>query len=575
MAVADNAASSPRRLASAELRKLWEEGQRGRAVHAILEQWDELMRGGGDVLWIERALRTSGLPAEALAVQVHTARRQGSDVQAWEALVESILQSGDPWWARALLDEAGIRSRALQALRIEVELRLGDASEFIRAWMREHRDDAALDAAVDWWVRSGRVVQAERLVNGTNNLPLWRARFALWRNQPQDAHRFLQGVPPSPQARCLEAIAAVQDGRLEHAEGMLRELLETDAQAEACSWLVTVLRKQGRYGEAVRTADGASIASTTFNVVMRLERELADTYARAAATTSRVGRALQSAGSYFRPLRHFGMRRIGSLEHAPLLYSFGLRAGDRIDALERVLERFGGNHTPYPTMIDQGQLVSCRLPLDPRDFGAAVQLVLFTRGLQAVRSLYRELAPRVNEHPLYRIYEGELELWLGDYEAAGRIFRDVLARERTVRWAWIGLGASAMLQGELRQAQEIWREGLSATRCAGPTLYVYRGECYRRQGETALARRDIEVALRDKPQRLSARINLALLDGTPEALDQASRECAAIAPLLMDELRGSTAEKLEQVLEAMRGNRSSSPWHISYHLWGRIWRRCA
>jgi hypothetical protein len=25
----------------------------------------------------------------------------------------------------------------------------------------------------------------------------------------------------------------------------------------------------------------------------------------------------------------------------------------------------------------------------------------------------------------------------------------------------------------------------------------------------------------------------------------------------------------------MRGNRSSSEWHVSYHLWGHVWRRGA
>ena len=75
------------------------------------------------------------------------------------------------------------------------------------------------------------------------------------------------------------------------------------------------------------------------------------------------------------------------------------------------------------------------------------------------------------------------------------------------------------------------------------------------------------------PQRLSARINLALLDRDPEALERMERDCTALAPLLMAELRGSPAERLEQVLVAMRGNRSSSEWNVSYHLWGHLWRR--
>jgi tetratricopeptide (TPR) repeat protein len=202
-------------------------------------------------------------------------------------------------------------------------------------------------------------------------------------------------------------------------------------------------------------------------------------------------------------------------------------------------------------------------------------LVLWTRGPEAVRALYRELAPTVEGHPFFRIYAGEIELWLGNYEEAARIFRAVLDRDNTVKWAWIGLGASIMLQGELAQAQRIWQQGLSITRFAGPTLYVYRGECSRRQGDVPQARRELETALQQKPQRLSAQINMALLDGEADALARAERACVAHAPLLMEQLSGSPEERLEQVLAAMRGNRSSSPWHVSYHLWGRIWRRAA
>jgi len=64
-----------------------------------------------------------------------------------------------------------------------------------------------------------------------------------------------------------------------------------------------------------------------------------------------------------------------------------------------------------------------------------------------------------------------------------------------------------------------------------------------------------------------------LLDQDPAALERVERKCAAFAPLLMSELKGSPAERLEQVLDAMRGNRSSSEWHMTYHLWGHVWRR--
>ena len=132
-----------------------------------------------------------------------------------------------------------------------------------------------------------------------------------------------------------------------------------------------------------------------------------------------------------------------------------------------------------------------------------------------------------------------------------------------------------MLQGRFAEAHEIWEHGDSIMGFRGPTVFVYRGECYRRQGEVALARRELELAVQRAPQRLSAWINLALLNQDPALMERVSRECVAFAPLLMETLGGSTAERLEGVLQAMRGNRRSSSEHISYHLWNRIWRRHA
>jgi len=43
-----------------------------------------------------------------------------------------------------------------------------------------------------------------------------------------------------------------------------------------------------------------------------------------------------------------------------------------------------------------------------------------------------------------------------------------------------------------------------------------------------------------------------LLDGEPEALERVEKQCVTFAPLLMEELHGSTPERLEKVLEAMR-----------------------
>jgi len=554
---------------SADLRQLWDDGHRAAAIRGALESWERLMRQPEDIRWLADALRSVGLPAEAHAAQLESTRREGR-VPAWEGLIESILNSGDPWWARELLAEAGGESRRLQALEIEAALALGDPAPLIAAWGRAHRDETALEAAVRWWVRCGRVDEAVRLVDQADGLTLWRARLALWRNRPDVARPLLATLAPDPEVRCLEAIAFVLENNLEQGEARLRELLDTGVRAEAWAWLATVLRKQERYAEAVQAADAASSTSSGFNFVARLERELA-------SDRERMGRGPLA---WLRRLVPFGLsgpfrlRRIEELENAAALYPLGVNPRDSIAVLEAALERFAGNHTIHLSTAEEGVLRSYPLPENPRQLGSTVQLVLWTRGAEATRALYDELAPRVDNHPLYRIYHGELELWMGAYENAERIFRDVLDRDDRVRWAWIGLGASVMFQGDLRGAQKIWKRGLSRTGGEpGPTLYVYRGECYRRQAELKLARKELETGLRQKPQRLSARINLALLDRDPGALEQAEKDCAALAPLLMSELTGTSVERLEQVLAAMRGNRSSSEWHVSYHLWGHLWRR--
>ena len=551
------------------LRRVWDSGQHAEVVRIALRDWDQVVAHDDDVGWLQDALRTRGLDAEAFALQAQRCRRR-ADARDWETLIASVLHFGDPWWARELLEEAGTGSRNLERLRIETEIAIGDAAELIAGWIRSHHDEAAIDAAIGWYVQIGRIDDAERLVEPLRSPNLWRARFALWREQPDVALRALEGLPPSPEVRCCEAIAAVQNGRLKEAESLLLTL----ADAEALCWMAAVLRKQQRYGEAEKAAEAASYASPIFNLVARLERELAVEYQGSSASES----GATSKRSWFPWMRAAapGTRRtIAQLEHAAFLYPLGLRPEDTVRRLEEVLARFGGNRTLHLTTTDQGRLRAYRLPLDPRYLGANVLRVLWTRGPAAARALYRTLAPTVNDDPLFRIYAGELELWMGAYAEAELMFRDILARDSKVLWGWIGLGASVMLQGRLAEAHDIWERGDSVMHFRGPSVYVYRGECYRRQGNVALARPELEFAVRQAPQRLSARINLALLNGERDELEQTLRECAAFAPVLVGTLTGSPAERLEKVLEAMRGNRRSSPEHITYHLWDRVWRRDA
>jgi hypothetical protein len=122
MVPTDGASTAVPAVSAAALRRLWDQGRRAQTVRAVVASWPRVLAERADLRWLEGLLRQAGLPAEATAVQAEMAGRSASDARAREALVRSVLDGGDPRWARELLDASGPSSRALQALRIEAEL---------------------------------------------------------------------------------------------------------------------------------------------------------------------------------------------------------------------------------------------------------------------------------------------------------------------------------------------------------------------------------------------------------------------------------------------------------------------
>src|SRR6185503_16963035 len=126
--------------------------------------------------------------------------------------------------------------------------------------------------------------------------------------------------------------------------------------------------------------------STGFNLVARLERELASEYDRMGydAGTARSDsapvhwlRRLTGSAKHPGPPR---LRRIEELENAAAIYPLGLDARDSIATLEAALERFAGNHTVHLSTTAGGVVRSYPLPENPRQLGSTVQRVLWTRG---------------------------------------------------------------------------------------------------------------------------------------------------------------------------------------------------
>ena len=561
-----------------ELRRMWDAGDRGRALRNSLDHLDDLLESGGDLGWLADAFRSSGLDVAAFKVDAKIAMGDAKDENRGAvsrvSFIRAVFSSGDPWWAKELLATVSDHSRDVRALGIEVALALDEGAEaLVDEWLSDFHDEEGLSAAVGWYVAAGSLGSAEHALSVYPGASLWRARLEVWRCCPERARTFLEGRADSPEVSYLRALIVLQEGDVESAEAMLREIVEIEncessLLCRAWSWLATLLRRRGKYEEATSAADAANRASPRFTLAPRMERELA------------VNGKIEPPGKrpWFVPRWLFrgdgDQRTVADLEYADLLYPLGAKPDDHYgEALERAIEHLGGNRSATPTFLVNDRLAPLDLPMDPRHHGATVQAILRTRGAAALRRVFSEYKPEIGTHPLSLIYQGEVELWLGEYAGAEAIFRRALAIQRRTLWAWIGLGATRMFQGARDEALEIWREGVEVMRFEGPTLFVLRGECHRRLGMCEEARRDLETAIEQKPQRLSAHINLALLDGDDESLAAVVERCREFAPILMGELEGTPAEQLEGVLTAMRGNRSSSPDHMMYVLWGHVWHR--
>ena len=121
-----------------------------------------------------------------------------------------------------------------------------------------------------------------------------------------------------------------------------------------------------------------------------------------------------------------------------------------------------------------------------------------------------------------------------------------------------------------------FQDGITINNSEGPTVFIYRGEFHRRQHQYTAAEIDLNKALQDKPQRLSAWINRVLLDvarGQDESPKLLATSLQHKAPSLWVDATTECGQcpisphdipmVLEHMLTMMRGNRSSQI--IGYH----------
>jgi tetratricopeptide (TPR) repeat protein len=239
--------------------------------------------------------------------------------------------------------------------------------------------------------------------------------------------------------------------------------------------------------------------------------------------------------------------------------------------MEAALGAMQGNRGPRPSFVRDGKLVPLDLPVHARFLSRSIQELLRTRTPEYVLSALEALGRERPTEPTVACHLGEIHLWLGDYARAETAFLAAIELDRATRWAYVGLCAVETCRAHYEAAIEWCARGAKEA-MPGRTQYAYRGEAYRRLGDSKRALEDLEHSLELTPTRISAWMNLslverdrALLNSTfralqkqaPGLVDDACRELGLDVPRLLGET-DAIARVFEHALLMMRGNRASS-----------------
>ena len=434
----------------------------------------------------------------------------------------------------------------------------------------EEAIDAADDPAGPGWLRTvcrwlelGRIDRAEQALEAAapehGDTALWfsaKSRMALWRGDTAEAHawaqRALERDDGLPEAHFVIGAAAVLCGDHEAGRAALQVALKTPRPLAWLSmdtvhcFLAESHLASRRYDQAISHADRAMNLATDYSVAAHLLRMLPLTH-----QTRVIDKRFTEMAKRVQGLTGTSTFIRGKFEHA--------------------LQRMGGNRSAWTTSVDAHGVISAyEVPPYPTHLARLLQLQIRCRPMSDVLAAFEALGAQYPDDPTVHTYWGEVLVWCGDAEAAAERFSRAIEMEHGTTWAWIGLGASQMLQCRYDTALKTWAKGIQAARFEGPTVFVYRGEARRRMGELQRARADLERATADKPQRLSAWLNRALLDAATGHPGPASRLASrirttnpglwadALTAASQAEASPSDVTTLETILTLMRGNRSSS-----------------
>lgn len=253
-------------------------------------------------------------------------------------------------------------------------------------------------------------------------------------------------------------------------------------------------------------------------------------------------------------------------------------------ALE-VLSLFGGNRGPWLTCKTRQEgrpgclgLTKVTVPATDqlqksRNESAQTLRLIATLPPEDVAGKLDALADRFPQSPHPHCYHGELLLWMGDYDGAMVHFEQALKRLQA-RWGYVGKAATFIMMGRYKEAKNAIEQCHRVfTPVVGATTPVYVGEMLRLMGDNDGAIGELTEAVRTKPGRIGAWINLALCRIAIGDHDGALSICERLlqtAPVLLWDAQSSLGnnhpwpiqqqhwpEVLKRTLVMMRGNRSS------------------
>ena len=429
--------------------------------------------------------------------------------------------------------------------------------------------------AHQFFLRAGFLDEAEQLLRdvasqtpGRLGPLIAQARIGLWRGDTQLADQLVHRCMESDEYRAEGwALQGMVQHFQQHPDAGLSLLRAHDLgisasspidPSELCCWLAVNASTQRLWDQCIRWCDAAISSSPEDYPFAYLLRIVA------------VCKGMPSAGTSVSSRWYSYVEQFGPMT-GPLPKLWRVHIKTFFKVCRTIQHKLEGNYSNTPSWMDDGVLrLLPRMGLQRHGLRFSQQRVR-VQSADELWEAFETLMVRYPNDPEVYTYSGEVLLWVGRYEEAERLFRHALKGDFVTIWTWIGLGAAMGYQGRLKEALQVFKDGVRKSSFEGPTVFVYRGEFLRRLGLLEEAKGDLLQAVQDKPQRLSAWINCVLVDfesgnSLPAELlcQSIQKHCTSLwwdacaqtqsDPLCLENLGAN----LEAMLTMMLGNRSST-----------------